>query len=200
MSKIGNISDWKYILLDTSFIIDYLSNPDKLEKNPIKYENCILAKQIMDLLSLKKDDNRPVFYVSSITIGELKRLETQSITKKIISCFSCGDVTILPYGKSEAEILNKTVFDWKKEKQPNVTLKQLEEDCKKNGCANFRVWINDDMKILSCVKSLHDRKRLDVILTSDEKTFLPIATFMDLPCIVLKPDNFPKDLFGELTR
>jgi hypothetical protein len=196
MSKKWNISDWRYILLDTSFIIDYLSDPDKLNLNPVKKENCILAKKIMDFISSNK--NRPTFYVSSITIGELKRLETQSIAKKIINCFSAGDVTILPYGKMEAEILSNTVFEWKKQKQPNVTLKQLEEDCKKNGCSNFRAWISDDMKILSCVKALCSKGKLDVILTSDERTFLPIANFMGLPCAVLKQDNFPKDLFGEL--
>ncbi|KAA5416003.1 hypothetical protein [Bacteroides cellulosilyticus] len=77
---------------------------------------------------------------------------------------------------------------------------RFEDDCRNSGCANFRNWISDDMKILSCVKQLCQQKRLDVILTSDERTFLPIAELMELPCLVLKKENFPTDLFGELSN
>lgn len=199
MSTIKKISEWKYILLDTSFIVDYLSDPTRFASNPVKKENIELAKSIMKLLSSDQRKIKPQFYVTSITIGELKRLETESVAKKIIETLSAGDVTFLPYGKAEAEVLNKAVFAWKKDIQPKVTLKQLEDDCKSKGCANFRNWISDDMKILSCVKHFHQQKKLDVILTSDERTFWPIADFMELPCMVLKRENFPRDLFGELT-
>ena len=199
MSVKKKISDWIYILLDTSFIIDYLSDPGKYKDNPVKKENIELAKQIMLLLSSDKRKVKPQFYISSITIGELKRLESDSIAKKIISCLSAGDVTFLSYGKTEAEILNKTVYDWKKQKQPKITQRQLEEDCRRNGCSNYRSWISDDMKILSSVKNQYDHSKLDVILTSDEKTFLPIANMMELPCLVLKRENFPKTLFGEIS-
>lgn len=196
---VKNISEWKYILLDTSFIIDYLSDPTRFNSNPVKKENIELAKSIMELLSSNQRKIKPQFYVTSITIGELKRLETESVAKKIIETLSAGDVTFLPYGKAEAEVLNKTVFNWKKEKQPKVTQAQLEDECKKNGCSNFRNWISDDMKILSCVKQHHQQRRLDVILTSDEKTFYPIADLMKLPCLVLKKENFSTDLFGDIS-
>lgn len=200
MNTIKKISEWRYILLDTSFIVDYLSDPTRFVSNPVKKENIELAKSIMELLSSKQRKIKPQFYVTSITIGELKRLETESISKKIIQTLSAGDVTFLPYGKTEAEVLNKVVYAWKKEKQPKVTQKQLENECKNNGCTNFRNWISDDMKILSCVKPCYQRKQLDVILTSDERTFLPIAELMELPCLVLKKENFPTDLFGELSN
>ena len=200
MNTMKKISEWRYILLDTSFIVDYLSDPTRFASNPVKKENIELAKSIMELLSSEKRKIKPQFYITSITIGELKRLETESVAKKIIETLSAGDVTFLPYGKTEAEVLNKVVFAWKKEKQPKVTHKQLEDDCRNSGCANFRNWISDDMKILSCVKQLCQQKRLDVILTSDERTFLPIAELMELPCLVLKKENFPTDLFGELSN
>lgn len=199
MNTIKKISEWKYILLDTSFIIDYLSDPTRFISNPIKKENIELAKRIMELLSSDQRKIRPQFYVTSITIGELKRLETESVAKKIIETLSAGDVTFLPYGKKEAEILNKAVYAWKKEKQPKITQSQLEDECKKNGCANFRSWISDDLKILACVKEMYLHKKLDVILTSDERTFFPIAEQMELPCTVLKKENFPTDLFGEIS-
>lgn len=199
MSTAKKISEWKYILLDTSFIIDYLSDPTRFTSNPVKKENIELAKSIMKLLSSEQRKTKPQFYVASITIGELKRLETESIAKKIVETLSAGDVTFLPYGKAEAEVLNEFVFAWKKEKQPKVTQIQLEDECKKSGCANFRNWISDDMKILSCVKQHYKNKKLDMVLTSDERTFLPIANLMGLPCLVLKKENFPTNLFGELS-
>ena len=200
MNITKKISEWRYILLDTSFVVNYLSDPTRFASNPVKKENIELAKSIMELLSSEQRKIKPQFYITSITIGELKRLETESVAKKIIETLSAGDVTFLPYGKIEAEVLNKVVFAWKKEKQPKVTQKQLEDDCRNSGCTNFRNWISDDMKILSCVKQLCQQKRLDVILTSDERTFLPIAELMELPCLVLKKENFPTDLFGELSN
>ncbi|MDR2065180.1 MAG: hypothetical protein LBP85_05680 [Prevotellaceae bacterium] len=198
MDNNKKISDWKYILLDTSFIIDYLSNPEKFDKNPQKQKNILLAKAIMKELSLKKGENKPHFYVTSITIGELIKLETASIVKKIVEIFYSGDVTILSYGKNEAEELNKFAISWKKAKSPNKSLKDIEQAKKESGCINYRAWINDDMKILSCAKRLYDKRLLDIILTSDEKTFFSIAEYWELPCRVLNDKYFPKDLFGEL--
>ena len=193
-----NIRDWKYILLDTSFIIDYLSDPERFTNNPKKKDNIELAKKIMDLLSSELRETKPLFYVTSITLGELQKLESASGARMILNIFNACDVSFLSYGKKEAEILGNTVLGWRKQKQPKVALKQIEEECKKNGISNFRLWISDDMKILSCAKVCFNHKRLDVILTSDEKTFLPIAEYMELPCMVVKKENFPTDLFGEL--
>lgn len=192
------ISDWKYILLDTSFIIDFLSDPQKFEHNPTKKENIELAKQIMNKLSDDKRDEKPQFLITAITVGELKYLASISATKVLMRLFSCGDVTILPYGKTEAEILNNLSYQIKKSKQPNVTDKQLLENSKIHKCFNLRAWINDDMKIVACAKYQYDKRKLDVILTSDKNTFLPVAKFAELPCLTLDSKCFPKDLFGEL--
>jgi hypothetical protein len=192
------ISDWKHILLDTSFIIDYLSNPDKFNENPKKRENIILAKEIMSELSQEQRKDKPLFYVTSITIGELIKLETESISQEIVKIFYSGDVVFLPYGKNEALELNKFLVLYKKDKAPHKYIKDIEKAKKESGCLHSREWVNDDMKILSCVKKLHDKRQLDMILTSDEKTFFPLTELWKLPCRVLKHEYFPKDLFGEI--
>ena len=191
------ISEWKYILLDTSFIVDFLSNPDCYDSNPVKKENIEIAQQIMNVLNLRNEKERPVFYISSITIGELRRLTTKTIFKELISTFSCGDVAILPYGKLEARIVADLSNNYMAQKQPRA-VKNMLKDCDKYGAINLRTWISDDMKIISCAKYQYDNNKLDVILTSDKRTFLPVADFLKIPCMTLDKECFPKDLFGKI--
>jgi hypothetical protein len=198
MGNSKKISEWKHVFLDTSFIIDYLSDAEKFDANPKKKENIEVSKKIMECLSLENRAEKPQFYITSITIGELRRLETASMFRKIIEILSAGDVTFVPYRKEEAIEVNSIIDLYKKAKSPQLSLKDLERAKKESGCINYREWISDDMKILSCAKTLYDRKQLDVILTSDEKTFLPIAKFLELPCSVLNNKYFPRSLFGEI--
>jgi hypothetical protein len=196
MDNNKKISQWKHVFLDTSFIIDYLSDASKFDFNSKKKENIEVSKMIMECLSLRKANEKPQFYVTSITIGELRRLETASVLKKIIEVLSCGDVTIVPYGKEEAIEVNKIIKMYKKATAPQLSIKDLEKAKKESGCINYRSWISDDMKILSCARVLYDRRQLDVILTSDEKTFFPISKFLELPCRLLNKTQFPQNLFG----
>ncbi|MDR1980386.1 MAG: hypothetical protein LBQ39_02040 [Tannerellaceae bacterium] len=198
MGNSKKMSDWTHILLDTSFIIDYLSSPEKFDDNPKKQESIKLANDIMTELSLANRAHKPQFYITSITIGELIKLETASISRKIIEIFYSGDVTFLPYGKSEAEEMNEFIQKYRKLKEPRKSLQAIEKVKKESGCINYRGWISDDMKILSCAKKLHDKKMLDVILTSDEKTFFPIAEIWELPCRCLNLQHFPRDMYGAL--
>jgi hypothetical protein len=194
------ISDWKHVFLDTSFIIDFLSDAGNFDPNPKKKENIEVARMIMERLSSRDNKGRPHFYVTSITIGELRRFEIASIFRKIIDILSAGDVTFVPYRKEEAIEVNMIIEGYKKLRAPKLSLKDMEKARKESGCINYREWISDDMKILSCAKVLHERKQLDVILTSDEKTFLPIAEFMELPCCLLNRTYFPPDLFGGIKK
>jgi hypothetical protein len=192
------IYEWKHVFLDTSFIIDYLSDAGKFGANPRKKENIEVSGKIMDCLSSKNRNEILRFYVTSITTGELRRLETASIFKKIAEVLSAGDVVYVPYGKEEAMEVNYIIEAYKKAKAPKLSLRDLEQAKRESGCINYRGWISDDMKILSCAKRLYDRKQLDVILTSDEKTFLPIANFLKLPCSVPNGKYFPGDMFGNI--
>lgn len=197
MNNFKKISEWEYILLDTSFIIDFLTEPDRLDKNPKKKENSIMAKDIMKCLSLDTRKIKPQFYITTVTIGELKFLTAKSVAKKLLELFSCGDVTILPYGRNEAELLNTITYNLNSKQNINIA-KKIKEQCALHKCANIRSWISDDEKILSCALYQFEHNRLDVILTSDEHTFKPIADFLELPCITLDKRNFCTNLWGEL--
>jgi hypothetical protein len=195
--EIKKIRDWKYILLDTSFIIDYLSDPERYDANPVKKQNIEIAKKIMKQLSRKESLH---FYITSITLGELERLETKTVFKTILEVFSAGDVSVVSYGKNEALEMHGIIgghSGYKHKQAPHRFRQDMEKARRESGCINHRGWVSDDMKILSCAKRLYDRKQLDIILTSDEKTFLPIADFLELPCRALNIKHFPLDMFGE---
>lgn len=195
------ISEWKNVLVDTSFIIDSLKNIDKYKGNEPERERIIVAKDIMNFFD-KDQENRKIpvnFMVTSITIGELKIFAAINSTKKILDLFNCGSAGILPYGINEAEIVRKIYYDYNSG-NPNK-LKNLEDDCKKNGFYNARNWINDDMKIIACAKRQYDLNRLDVILTADKNTFLPIAQKIGVPCVINNKEYFKYNFFdfdGEL--
>jgi hypothetical protein len=198
--EIKKILDWKHILLDTSFIIDYLSDPERYLKNPVKKQNIEIAKSIMKRLSSSKKRGKPYFYVTAITLGELQRFESKTVFKTILEVFSAGDVNIVSYGKNEALEVSAFISGYggyKHAKGPRLFIRDMEKARKESGCLNHRGWVSDDMKILGCAKRLYDRNLLDVILTSDEKTFFPIAEFWRLPCRVLNAKHFPPDIFGD---
>jgi hypothetical protein len=197
MDNIKRISEWRHILLDTSFIIDYMSDPEKASGNPKKKQNIEIAQLIMRNLSSKARKIRPQFYVTSITVGELIRIETKTVSRKIIETFSAGDVIFLPYGKADALLLSEIVKEYAKVRAPHQSLKDIEKAKKDSGCIHYREWISDDMKILACAKRLYDKRQMDVILTSDERTFFPISEFIGLPCRVLNTNHFPLDAFGD---
>ena len=73
MAKVDTISNWKYIFLDTSVIIDLLQNPEKLKKNKKHYDRVVDTKKLFDYfdLSKEKSDRSFAFYISSITVSEL---------------------------------------------------------------------------------------------------------------------------------
>ena len=88
-------------------------------------------------------------------------------------------------------IPNKAISQWRH--ILHQFLAALRTSAIQNGYINTRGWISDDLKIAATAKSLH---KLDIILTSDKNTFLPIALKMGLPCLAMFEDQFQPDLFG----
>ena len=73
---------------------------------------------------------------------------------------------------------------------------ELAKTLKENGIMSTRQWLLDDLKIVACAKIRYNLGQLDVILTSDVKTFVPFAQKFQLPC--LTSVNIPIDIFGNI--
>ena len=191
------LADWQHILIDTSILVDYFSDPNRYEKNPAVKKRIEITKSVINALAeieLSEKRQRSV-YISSVTIGELRKLPQLDNTNLIAETLLGLDVIFVDYSKRVATDLLYNLEKYLPGSKKFQFLSHLEKVLKTEGVASARQWIEDDMKIAACAKSL---KRIDAVLTSDIRTFIPIADLMELPCIYMNEENFPKDIFGNL--
>lgn len=193
---ISKIEEWKHIFLDTSVIIDFLLDPKRFDKNPDHQKRILLTKKLFDYFELNSTkEDRYIFYVSAITVSELtKKINDLHIVNEIIQMFSCADVTFVDFTKEIASQISKNISNY----LPNGThinqlLAQFEKQINDNTIINSRNWVSDDLKIVVSAKYL---KKLDVILTADKNTFIPIAELLELP--VLNTAKLQLDLFDNI--
>jgi hypothetical protein len=193
------IKDWKHIFLDTSFIIDFISSPSKERKNQEVQKRIELAHQVMDILSnydLENSKERRQYYISSVTVAELRKLAASNTVKDLVVLFNAGDVIFVDFTKDIALKLNQGLEHSLPDGQKHQFISYLEKELKANNVANARQWVSDDLKISASAKSI---KQLDVVLTSDKNTFQKIADTLDVPCISMYKEQFVSDLFGEIS-
>jgi len=197
MAKVETISNWKYIFLDTSVIIDLLQNPEKLKKNKKHFERVRDTKKLFDYfdLSKEKSDKKFIFYISSVTISELTVDLGTDLFELLLNLFKSGDLTFVDFTKEIAFSISKNVRDFVPDYSYNQLVNHLQKNInKENSIVNTRNWIEDDLKIACSANMLN---RLDVVLTADEKTFSPICEKLKIPHI--QTSNLPKNLFDEIS-
>jgi len=193
------IIEWQNIFLDTSFIIDFLSDPERFHKNPEVKRRIEIAHRVMEILSdYDKDGNksRRNFFISAVTLGELRKLSVENLAKDLVLLFSTGDVTFVDYTKDIALLLQRSLENSLPAGQKHQFISFLEKELKARNYANARQWVSDDLKIVASAKSI---KKLDVALTSDKNTFKLIADTLDIPCISMFMEDFEQDLFGDIS-
>ncbi len=196
MTQIKAIKDWKYIFLDTSIIIDYLSDATKYPKNLDQQNRIRKIQQLFDEVLSEKED-KTIIYIATITLAELTKLRVDDkISKEMIELFSFGDVMFVEFSAQTANILQKDLEKYLGEGQKNQFLAELTTIRKNNGEMSARQWILDDLKIVASAKTRGDLGKLDVILTSDTKTFIPFAQKFQLPCLASL--DIPIDMFGNI--
>ena len=193
------ITEWKNIFLDTSFIIDYFTYGKSDIKDQLTKERRELVNSVMEILSnydLEGGNQKRNFYISSLTITELRRLVTDNVAKELVRIFSASDVTFVDYTKNVALVLNRSLETHLPEGQKHQFLSYLKKELEGGSVVNVRQWVTTDLMIAGSAKSV---KNLDVVLTSDKKTFKLIADTLDLPCLAMFKEEIDFDLFGEIS-
>jgi predicted nucleic acid-binding protein len=188
------ISEWSHILLDTSVIIDYLNDANKIKNNE-KVKSRILSVQNFLNNILFKTKVKKYLYVSAITIAELKNMSNKSVFRDLVRLFSASDVVVVSFSKQVAELLNAKMRDGVIGSELQQLNKSLERQLKESNVGMAREWIRDDLKIITTALTLPN---LDVVLTSDYKTFTPIAHQLEVPCIDMNNPQFSLNLLGEI--
>lgn len=193
------ITEWKNIFLDTSFIIDYFTYGKSDIKDQLTKERRELVNSVMEILSnydLEGGNQKRNFYISSLTITELRRLVTDNVAKELVRIFSASDVTFVDYTKNVALVLNRSLETHLPEGQKHQFLSYLKKELEGGSVVNVRQWVTTDLMIAGSAKSV---KNLDVVLTSDKKTFKLIADTLDLPCLAMFKEEIDFDLFGKIS-
>lgn len=197
MPQVKPIKEWKNIFMDTSFIIDYLKDASRFDKNPIEKQRILLCQAIIDKLYLKSNNNNKIqFHISVVTISELiKNTPNNDVAKEIIRLFNGIDIVYHAYTLSIASFINKKIQDCLPDSQKFQFRKQLEDALKKSNVMNAKEWVSNDLKIVATASFIKD---IDVVLSTDKKIFYAIAEKLDLPCLLVYEDHIPKDLFGDI--
>lgn len=194
----SSIASWQHIFLDTSVIIDLIIPPERLTNNPNHQERVIITQDLFHYFFQKDETNKGNqqlwFYISAITISELKKSQTNNdLVDDLISLLSCGNVTFVDYTKETAQFLQKNYYNYLPENPLREIVAELEKELAALGAATARKWIHDDLKIATSAKTL---KRMDALLTGDLKTFVPLAKRMDLNVYYTR--DLPRDMFNHL--
>ena len=193
------ITEWKNIFLDTSFIIDYFTYGKSDIKDQLTKERRELVNSVMEILSnydLEGGNQKRNFYISSLSVTELRKLEKDNVAKELVRIFSASDVTFVDYTKNIALVLNRSLETHLPEGQKHQFLSYLEKELKYSNVVSARQWVTMDLMIAGSAKSV---KNLDVVLTSDKKTFKLIADTLDLPCLAMFKEEIDFDLFGKIS-
>jgi len=193
------INDWQHIFLDTSFIVDVLSDPARFAKDILVQQRIQLAQRVLEILSTYdngEQQQRRQYYISAVTISELRKSVADNVAKELVLLFSAADVTFIDFTKDIALLLNRTLDTCLPDGQKYQFIAHLENELKARQYANVRQWVSDDLKIVGSAKSV---KKLDVALTSDKNTFKVIADKLEVPCISMFKEDFDIDLFGDIS-
>lgn len=196
--QLTSIDTWHHVFLDTTVIIDFICSPDRINNNPSHRQRVINTHDLFKYFSnkdeLDKNNQQIWFYISAITISELRKHQTNDeLIDDLIMLLNCGNVTFVDYTKETAQFLQKNYTNYLPGNQLKEIITELEKELATLGAATARKWIQDDLKIAASAKML---KKLDVLLTGDQKTFLTLALAMDLNVHYTK--ELPRNMFDDL--
>jgi hypothetical protein len=114
-----------------------------------------------------------------------------TILDVLISIFNSSDVVFVDFTKEMAMQIHTHMNLLEKEPNLNKFLKALSTDLNKSDIYQASGWVSDDLKIVATARFF--KGKIDVVLTGDGKTFVPLAKRFGVP--VINTMSLPKDLF-----
>lgn len=193
---VKQISDWKNILLDTSVIIDYIMNPEKIKNNDKVKTKIVNTHKLFEYFNSTVNDTKRTFFISAITLSELRKkvMHDRSILESLLLIFNSSDLVFVDFTKEMAMQIHTHQEQLEQDPHLNKFLKELETDLNKDGIYQASGWVSDDLKIVATAKFF--KGKIDAVLTGDEKTFVPIAERFGIP--VVNTFKLPLDMFDQL--
>ena len=192
---IKQISDWKNILLDTSVIIDYLMTPNRILNNNKAKKRIEKTHLLFDYFNSTVNESKRTLYISAITLSELRKLSNErTVLETLINLFSCSDIVFVDFTKEMSMQIHTHLDLLDKDPNLNSFIKNLSTELNKEGIYQASGWVSDDLKIVATAKFF--KGKIDVVITGDGKTFVPIAERFEVP--VVNTFELPLDIFSQL--
>lgn len=193
MSNLPAISEWKRIFIDTSFIIDGVREIQHLSDSDPKYESIFKTHALINYFSLLEEENRsPRWVTSSIVLSELSKFENKDAVDELQKLFNTSNVEVINFTRKEASFIVNDMANYIE--QPHIAqfIREFKKALAEKNIFNPKNLISNDALIVACAKT----KICDVVLTSDENSFMPIAKQVNLPVLLSK--DLPLDTFREI--
>jgi len=187
MKPSRKLVDWNNVLLDTSVILNYLKTGRGTDEQSEKVR---FTQRLINYLAAKHEDNKASkacnFLISSISISEIKHLaKDEELVNRIVKALSTPNVEFLSFTRGIALHLNGMLGSLIHD---TIAVNELAQSqgLFLDNLAMAREWISRDAMIIA---SAHFRN-VDVILTDDSKTFLTICEKIQVPCLLVRQENF----------
>jgi predicted nucleic acid-binding protein len=193
MNTIPAVSEWKRVFIDTSFIIDSVRNLDNIIETDSKYEYVKRTHALIDYFNLpSQSDTSPIWITSSIVLSELSKFENADAVSELQTIFNTPNIEIINFTRKEASFIVNDMVNYVEQKHISQYITQLRKDLAEMNIFNPKNYISNDALIIACAKT----KRCDVVLTSDENSFMHIAKQVNLPVLLTK--DLPIDTFQQI--
>lgn len=174
---------WENIFLDTSIVFAYI----QATRDNNADDSCKFVKRLIDDLNSNKStgDKKRNFYISAVSIAEMYDKSTdKKKTEKIINKMNVSTMTYVPFDTDIAEHMTSTYHPVLGTTKQNKLAHSL--GFPQHDLTMAREWITKDLMIISSA----DYLKCDVVLTIDEKTFLPLCNEVDYFCCLTKESKF----------
>lgn len=193
MNNIPAVGEWKRIFIDTSFIIDSVRDIQFIDKEDSKYDSVLKTHALIDHFKLSDPKGQDTTWVtSSIVLSELSKFENRDAVNELQMLFNTPNVEIINFTRKEASFLVNDMTNYIEQKHIARYVRELQKTLAEMDVFNPKNYVSNDALIIACAKS----KACDVVLTSDEKSFLTIARQVKLPALLSK--DLPIDTFENI--
>jgi len=150
MSKsLPQISEWKRVFVDTSFIIDSVST---LKEDLPKFQAVDRTQKLLEHLKLSasKKEQKITWVTSSIVLSELTKFENKDAVEELQKIFDSPDLEIINFTRKEARLLIDDLEKYIEPKHISVYLKELKKTLANNDIYNPKNVISNDALIIAC--------------------------------------------------
>lgn len=174
-----DISKWNKVFLDSTILVDLLSNPSEKKPEEVNKRIRLTETLIKSLTEIEPESGKREFIISAISIAEIfaiNEADEENIYEAIQIHLGSDNFRIISFNR-DVSMFHNNVF---RQKLNNLEIKNLQKeiDYPTSNYVSIAERIRKDYLIIAT--ALYDNP--DIIFTGDRKEFLALARSVGLNC------------------